>query len=261
MNKLTYTSSSALGPHTRNLPKPTEDFALIDKEHGIYLILDGITRVHAEYENQPYKSAACEVNSIFSYAVHSYLLENSDEPDAEKLLRDAVIHGNDKIREFRSSRTLEQWGFYPGTLGIIGLIRSDRFSYVCAGDCLGMLIRGNSKIQFGYQPAIQAVDLHKPSKKERYALYCNHPEHALCYGIFNGDMTVPETIEYSFLDLCSGDTLLLASDGISKYLQYQKASVLASETAKDMVAHAGIYDVPPFSAYGDDKGIIKIQIR
>lgn len=247
----------AIRAHTRNLPKPCEDFLYSDAKKKIYIVLDGITRVHKEYDETPGQSAACEVNEIFAEAVVEFISANLNDPDAELLLRQAVKYGNDKIRENRKKKSLDEWGFYPGTLGIIALLRDSRMHYICAGDCLGMIIRGNTKICFGEQLPLAALEVMKISKKDRYDIYCNHPENALSYTIFNGDVCVPDTCEYACIDLCAGDVVVLASDGIKNYLKYEFAAVIKNTSAGRLIDLSTRYDEPPFGTYGDDKSLLK----
>ena len=246
-------------PHQRNLPKPNEDVFVVDEERGVFIVLDGITRVHSEYEANPYQSAACDVNRIFLKAVCSELHDRAGGADMETILREAVMKGNRDIREYRSKMNESEWGFYPGTLGIISILEDNRFHYLCAGDCLGVLIRGNAKIFFGEQSSIGAVDIQKVTKEERYRIYCNHPENRHTYTIFNGDDCVPENAEYAFLDLYEGDTVFLVSDGLRDCIKYEKSELLKQLSAEDLLAVSERYDREPFASYGDDKTVVKLS--
>jgi serine/threonine protein phosphatase PrpC len=240
-----------------NCLKPCEDCVICDPVHGTFIVLDGITRVHKEYSAAPGKSAACDVNEIFVGAVMRYIADNHRELDAEKLLRGAVKSGNDRIREFRSQKSLNTWGFYPGTLGIIALIRGARLHYICAGDCVGMILRGNTKICFGEQLSLAALEIKKISKKDRYDIYCNHPENKLSYTIFNGDECVPDSCEYANIDLQQGDIVVLASDGIKNYLKYEFVDVIKTTSADRLIDLSMEYDAVPFGTYSDDKSLLK----
>lgn len=67
-------------------------------------------------------------------------------------------------------------------------------------------------------------------------------------------------VEFSSIDLCEGDTVLLASDGVARYLQYEKNATLIAQTAQEMLEASVKYDVPPYAAYSDDKALIKISL-
>ena len=258
METIRYCASSALLINNRGLQKPNEDYVLIDEKHNIFILLDGITRVHQEYLDRPGHSAACDVNRIFAETVHQYLVKHAAQMPAGQLLFEAAKHGNQALIEYRQQRTLEQWQFYPGTLGIIGLLQADRFYYLYVGDCLGTLIRNGAKLHFGQQGSSEALELMKVSKSQRYDLYCNHPEHPLGYGIFNGDSQACELFEQSHLSLMPGDTVILSTDGVARYIRYAKGCVLMGQTPEQMLEASQACDEPPFAKYADDKAIIKL---
>ena len=241
--------------------KPCEDYLLSEPDLNLFIVLDGITRPHGEYKDAPGKSAACEVNEIFVENAVRHIRDNVNEPDAEKLLRAAVKAGNDEIRAFRVQKDLAKWVFYPGTLGIIALIRNSRLHYICAGDCVGMIVRGSSKICFGEQLSLAALELLKPNKKERYLKYCNHPENDLSYTIFNGDECVPEHCEYAYIDLQQDDMVILGSDGIKNYLKYEKIAVIKNTQTERLIDLSETYDLHPYGEYGDDKSLMKFTFR
>lgn len=247
--------------HARDIPKPWEDYMICDPENQIFVVLDGITRIHQEYFDCPDHSAACEVNAVFASAVMEYLAANREEASTERLLREAVRQGNRKIAVYREKKSLDEWGFYPGTLGIIAVVRGNRLHYLCNGDCIGLILRGNSKICFGEQLSLAALENMKVSKADRYRIYCNHPENELSYTIFNGDECVPETCEYAWIDLYPGDSVVLASDGIKNYMKYESVEVILNSSAEELIARSVKYDVPPFATYSDDKSVMKFWIR
>ena len=259
LEKTIYKIDYATRPHGRELAKPNEDRLLIDEERGVFIVLDGVTRVHSEYDALPYESAARDVGDIFMDSVYEHICQHISDSDPREILEGAVIRANSRIKAYREKRSLEEWGFYPSTLGIISILRENRLYYLCVGDCLGVLIRGSSRMLFGREFALEAVDLHGVSKKDRYEIYCNHPENHLSYTVFNGDDVVMQGVEYSFIDLCRGDILFLASDGIGDYLKFEKTSDLKTQTAEEIIALSGEYDAPPYAEYADDKTVIKIS--
>lgn len=259
LEKIRYKTDFASAPHTRDIDKPNEDRLLVDEERGIFIVLDGVTRVHSEYKEAPFESAAGEVGDIFLGAVYSYLCDHVSDPDPKVILNDAVRVANSLIKDYRSQKSEEEWGFYPSTLGIISLLRDGTLYYLSVGDCIGVLLREKSKILFGRECTLEAVDLHEVSKKERYATYCNHPENHLSYTVFNGDDVVMAGVEYSYVDIHEGDILFLATDGIGNYLKYEKVCDLKEQSAEEIISLSGKYDTLPYSNYGDDKTLIKIS--
>ena len=107
MKKLNLNITSATRQNTRDFSKPNEDFLLADKENGIFILLDGITRVHAEYDEIPGYSAASEVNQLFCHAVYEHIKTNLTKRDIRKVITSAIILGNQKITRFREQKSLE----------------------------------------------------------------------------------------------------------------------------------------------------------
>ena len=258
-NKTKYLVTSALKTNNRDFEKPNEDYILCDIENGIYILLDGITRVHSEYGDG--NNFAYEVDEIFANTVYMYLLERIktiNESGVSDLLKSAVIEGNLALAEYRSKKDLQDWVYYPATLGLIVLIHNNTLHYICAGDCLGVLLRGSSKIYFGEQQTLKAIDLNKFSKDVRYSTYCNHPDNPLSYAVFNGDESLVDAMEQSFIDLHSGDVIILATDGLGNYIKFEKTEKLRLITAEEMAEYSLAYDKLPYAEYSDDKAVIKI---
>ena len=247
-------------PHGREIEKPNEDRLFFDEKKGVFMVLDGVTRPHSEYIEHPYESAALDLGNIFIDEAYGYIKNNINAADPEQLLREAVRTANRKIREYLDERQNEKWEYLPSTIGIIGIFRDSTLHYVCVGDSIAALLRGSSKILFGREWALEAVDKLGLSKAERYAKYCNHPQNPLSYTVFNGDEVVMEGLQYSFIDLHEGDTLLIVSDGMGEYIKFEKNADLIAQSPKDMIAKSGKYDVLPFATYVDDKTVIKISL-
>lgn len=257
---MNYSIEFDIVPNTRNLPKPNEDLVIADTTNGIVILLDGITRVHAEYDQKPYTSAACDVNEIFAATVYAFMTKHKDWQDKQFLLKEAARLGNLEIVKYREKKSLEEWQFYPATVGIIAILEGNTLHYACVGDCIGVVLRNNAKILFGKQFSMRALDLLTPSKQERYSVYCNHPENPLSYSVFNGDDAVIENMELCSLDLKQNDIVLLASDGIGTYVECEKNATLAKQSPAEMISASAPYDLPPYASYADDKAIVKIHI-
>ena len=258
MTQLTYQLFSASRINDRGLEKPNEDYFMVDRERNFFMLLDGITRVHQEYADAPGHSAACDVNQIFSEAAFAYFAENAGSADPNTLLRSAALAGNAALLYYRQQKPQEQWQFFPGTLGILAMLQKNRLYYAYTGDCMCTLLRQDSKLHFCQQGANQALEQLKVSKADRYEIYCNHPEHPLSYGIFNGDENVNQLLEQGSLELQRGDVLFLSTDGLSSYMRFTKADTLRNQTPEEILDASGIYDKPPFAAYADDKTLLKL---
>ena len=259
LEKIRCAVDSASVIHNRNISKPNEDRLIVDNERGIYIVLDGITRPHSEYRRHPNESMAGEVGDIFLSECYAYIKEHLDSGNPEKILRAATKSANEKLDEYRTKKSNVKWDFFPATIGIIALLSGSTLHYLCVGDSMGVLVRGNSKILFGKEFALEAVDMLSLSKKERYDHYCNHPENPLSYSVFNGDDFVAETAEYSFLDIHEGDTVFIATDGICNYLKFEKCADIVKQSADEIIASSSTYDAPPYARYADDKTLIKLS--
>lgn len=259
LEKLKFSTDFASVPHKRELNKPNEDRLLIDEENGIFIILDGVTRVHKEYDSSPFASAAGDVGDIFLKEAHEYIKAHIKDSDPKAVLYGAADTANTKIKKYRKIKSQEEWEFYPATLGIISILRDNTLHYISVGDCLGVLLRHNSKILFGRELSLEAVDLNKVNKTARYMYYCNQPGNELSYTVFNGDDAVIEGLEYSFIDIHPDDCVILASDGIGNYLKYEKAADIIFQSAEEIISLSEKYDIPPYAEYADDKSLIKIS--
>ena len=261
IEKLNFTAEYFTKPHGREIKKPNEDRVLVDKENGVFILLDGVTRVHEEYENAPHESAAGDLGDIVVDEAYHFIIDNILDSDPERILRGAVLAANVKIREYREKKSQIEWVYHPSTLGIIGLIRDNTLYFVYAGDCLGVLIRRGAKMLIGREWTLEAVDKLAMSKAERYGKYCNHPDNHLSYTVFNGDDEVTVGLEYSFIDLHSGDTLLIGSDGIGDYMKFEKSADLIKQSPEEMINNSAEYDARPYAEYADDKTLIKLNFN
>ena len=258
LEKLLFKSEYFSAMHKRDLKKPNEDKLLVDDENGIFILLDGVTRIHKEYDISPYESAANDISDIFISEAYRYIRENALMDDPEQILRGAVLEANKKIREYRQRKSENEWGFYPAAVGFIGMIRDNTLYYANVGDCMVVLIRKNAKILLGKEWSLEAVDKKNVTKSEKYQIYCNHPENPLSYTIFNGDSSVIKGLECSFIDLHAGDTVIIATDGIGDYIKYEKSKDLIKLAPKQMILSSDEYDTAPYSQYADDKTLIKL---
>lgn len=260
IKKLTFKVEWASATNSRQeLQKPNEDRLFFDEAKGIFILLDGVTRVHSEYHEHPYESASADVGDIFIDEVYQFMLEHIDDSEPETILRGAIATANAKIKDYRTKKTKSEWNFYPSTLGFVGLIRDRMLHYVGVGDCMGAIIRRNAKILLGKEWALEALDKQIITKRERYNTYCNHPENELSYTVFNGDDLVMAGLNCSFIDLYEGDTLFIVSDGIGDYIKYEKSKNLVIQSPEQIIARSSKYDAPPYAEYADDKTIIKIS--
>lgn len=258
---LSYSVDSGTRINNRGLGKPNEDFFFVDRERHVFILLDGITRVHKEYQEIPGRSAACDVGEIFLNTARDYIAAHRNDQAPEALLRNAALLGNAAIVPYRRQKELAQWQYYPGVLGILAVLEGDRLHYAYVGDSISVHIRGSEKTYFGCQEQLETIAKLRTTKAEMYANYCNHPENPLGYGIFNGDESVSPLLEQGVITLQPGDTVIFSSDGLTQYLRHTDAAVLAGATVEEMMDASVIYDQPPYASYADDKAAIKLSFR
>ena len=257
--KLVFKTECASVPNTRiELKKPNEDRFFVDEKNGVIILLDGVTRVHSEYDERPYESASAEVGEIFIKTAYGFIVDNINSSDPESVILGAISFANEKLREFRDKKSVSEWNFYPATLGFVGLIRDNILYYVGVGDCMGVIIRRKAKIILGKEWSVEALDKLNITKNQRYGLYCNHPENPLSYTVFNGDDSVVTELDCSFVDLHAGDILFVVSDGIADYVKYEKSDILINQSPEQIILNSSDYDVPPYAEYADDKTIVKV---
>ena len=260
MENLMFSAETITRANERDIQKPNEDAIISDVENQIFILLDGITRPHNEYLNPSQKSAALEASETFAKNTYEYILTNSGKSNKEELLRDAARHANAQIKKLRDKKSLEEWGFYPATLGIIAMIDNGILHYLAVGDCSGVLLRGSSRMIFGKEFSLDGVDLLAPTKAERYQEYCNRKPSFLSYTVYNGDEWAPTDAEYSYFHVEKGDVILFVTDGAGDLVKYEKQSTLKSSSLDDLLVISEKYDIPPFANYADDKSIIRIRI-
>lgn len=259
---MNYTIDSATRVNDRGICKPNEDIIFTDINRGLFVILDGITRPHEEYDGTD-KSAACDINRIFIDSVQSNascIDKVISDDELEQALKRMALMANASIIPYRCTKTLKQWQYYPGTVGIIAALRKDRLCCIWAGDCIGLHLHMNNKMIIANQQTLRSSRLGY-SKKQLYAKVCNHPENEFAYGIFNGDPEVEELLECSWTSLNVGDTVLLSTDGLATYLQNETVSGIRSASVSSMLDCSLQYDLPPFGKYSDDKAIIRIDVN
>ena len=256
---MNYQLSYAGRRNNRNFQKPFEDMICVDSGHKLFLVLDGITRVHAEYDGTD-RSAASEVNRIFSQKLFSLtgrLNEVRTPEDFADTLRGMLLEANAALIPFRQAQPLEHWQYYPGTEGILAGLWEERLFCAWVGDCIGIHMRGEDRRVIASQQTLRAKALGF-SKDRLYAEVCNHPEHPCAYGIYNGDAQTAALLQESWTELLPGDVVLLSTDGMAEYLQQAPVSEVRALEPERLIEASTPYDCPPYATYADDKAIIRI---
>lgn len=264
----TYTIRCDYGERTNRRPrlkKPNEDFQLRSEESGVFILADGVTRPHAEYQ----KSALCNLaaecaRELCQTIQNKLLLSAARERDPVKRMREALIAGNRSVREFGEkkwrSRVQDVSASYPPCCTLLLALLSDDvlYFYNCC-DTVGYLIRNEVKMCFtdhynwraereGYPKATVYRELH------------NNPAHKAGFAIVNGDERFESFLRIGQLKVASGDRLILSTDGLAEFLLATGGAELREMTAEDMLRQSAAYDQAPFRKYADDKSCIIIDV-
>lgn len=237
--------------------KPMEDYYINDDSSGIYIVMDGVTRPHEEYKSIVAESAsfvvahdmAEEVKSVIKNKVIG-LPSSANILDA---LREAV-----KLATERIDNRMIAGNFTPCAVGIISIIKNSRFYFVAMGDCVGVVLRDRMRLFFGTQNAIEALSKLNMPKEKIYSSYLNkNVENG--YAVFNGDVSAISVADTGSFNLEKDDIVILGTDGVRNYLKYADLSELRIKDVKTMLKESQKYDSSVFSAYVDDKAVIKIS--
>lgn len=237
-----------------NLNKPNEDCYVINKDKGIYLLADGVTRPHDEYTSDKESKAAICAKRLCEVVCRDLLCSN--EADPAKALVDAMVKGNRAIRDLHEGQQFQ----YPPCATFLGaVLNKDQLYFSSCCDTVAFLIRNNVKIRLTehYNKFAELLGL---SKEEVYSRLHNNIEDPAGFGIFNGAEALRDFLHVGHIQVKAGDRIVLATDGMSRYLCVTRASHLCSISLKQMLRESEKYDCLPFQKYADDKTCIVIDI-
>lgn len=246
-----YKSSSISIINSKDINKPNEDYYFCDDERGIYLLVDGVSRdkIDGVYPNP---SPASDVSKLFVESAYNFLINNIDN-DAYiiELLCKAMEIGNKTINDYNSKI---KWNnnFFPGTVGIIVIVRDKKMFYAYIGDCYGLIVNKDKNIF----TECQTINITKHKKQfsayEIRNVICNNKIHPYSYGVLNGDMRALDFVNCGSRDICDDDKILICSDGFSDIIELLSANDMYKLTVNQMVE---------FSRDSDDKTMITIEVN
>ena len=176
-------------------------------------------------------------------------------------LRDAFLNGNEAVFQLRKDKSPEEWGFYPGMVGIGILLLENRMYFAYVGDCIGILLKENAAFFFGEEQSVKFAAKAIPDRIARYKVYCNKKETLFSFGTVNGDPELKDMIHTGFTEIFPGDQILLSTDGAGHYVKFQDPKLLRKMTPEEIIRDSSLCDIPPFARYADDKTVLKIEIR
>ena len=150
----------------------------------------------------------------------------------------------------------------PGCVCLAAFIFDNKLIYGSAGDCMGMLVRGNQTMVFSQKQTTYAFDYLKKEKDRDLLMksYVNCPENEFGYGVANGDERAKNCFRVSHIDLERGDAVYLVTDGLSDVIQYFKGATINAMSLEEISECAERQAAELGKPYCDDRTIVRIVI-
>lgn len=241
-----------------DINKPNEDYIICDDKLGLYLIADGVTRPHNEYQNDSQDSLASKAAILFCQKVKETISENlSDftETNVCDKLKQILINANDELSDSYANSI-----FPPSISVLLCFVFNDKIYFYNNCDTIGLILRHGAKIQFTTKYNYKVKKEKKYSKNEIYQLLYNGDSED-SYPMINGDPRFNENVFVSFINLEIGDKIILSSDGLYEFLLSTKYSILYDDNIDNYFIRSLEYDIFPFGNYADDKSCIVIEVN
>lgn len=109
--------------NTKQKDKPNEDCVFCDREKGIFILLDGVSRDNVEGK-YPIPSPVAEAVQILKESIYQRLIQSAGKP--EDRLWKAIEEANKRVKQYNLIRKFD---FAAGAVGIIVLIINSWFYY------------------------------------------------------------------------------------------------------------------------------------
>lgn len=248
-----YRVETATKKNTKEFDKPNEDYFLVDRNNGIFIILDGVTRdkIDGIY---PDPSPACEVSKIFIDKAYNYIMNvSSKESNYLKIIKNAFVEGNKEIEKFNHSYL---GSFLPGTVGIIAIIKDNKLFYGYIGDCIGIPLNKQMKKEF---TMCQTKLIHEHIKE--FTAYeirhniCNNIRHPYSYGVLDGREGAIDFIVTGEIKLDKYKELILLTDGLEQIIKEMSIKELFFSNATELL-NSKFCDTST-----DDKTVITVRMN
>lgn len=246
MNKLEYYVFSK--KNTKGEDKPNEDLAIFDEKQNLGLILDGVSR---DRENglYPNPSPALRATEIFLETVLSAGL--SDDVTGISKIEKLILAGNSKLKSYNEKLNNR---FLAGTVGIVFSIEGGYFNYGYIGDSYGGFIRENKMRIFTECQTKSVIESKSKytTNEIRYDI-CNHINHPMGYGVWDGSSAAMDFVKYGTIRLCDEDVLYLFTDGLINEVRSIPVSELIRTTPFELFDGISCENM-------DDRTCIKIVV-
>lgn len=215
--------------NTKSDDKPNEDLAIFDRERGIGIILDGVSR---DRENgiYPNPSPAQIATRLFA---DSILKSNIfDSTYGIQKIQKMIYEGNARIRKYNNDL---QNRFPAGTVGIVFMIDDNKLHYGYIGDCYASFIReGMMRIFTECQTSMVAKYKKRYSSDEIRFNICNNIGHPCGYGVWDGNDSAMNFVKYGTISLMKDDVLLVYTDGLVEEVESKKIVELEQKPLRDL---------------------------
>lgn len=260
------TSQIGIQPNKSAMAKPLEDYALADDRLGIYIVCDGVTRslIDGRY---PEDSPAAKVAGLFAETVYATLVRERATMSTRSALRVAITAGNDAIRRFNEA-VIGQPDYLEndlaGTVAIVAVADDTLLQYAYLGDCCAYSVVGDRLTRLTAPQTANVAEYRKragPAENATLAIrrdFRNNRQSDYGYGVFTGEATALEWVEWGQHALGPGRTLILASDGLAPYLDRCPGG-LAEASPGYILAEADQLDAQ-MNLRSDDKAVILIRM-
>lgn len=249
---MNYIVDFATKRNEKEFNKPNEDCAFADKDNGIFIVLDGVTRdkINGIY---PDPSPAVDVSKIFINKAYKYIKNNiSEENDFLEIIKGAFAEGNKEIEQINRSYVGD---FLPGTVGIIAIIKKNRLFYGYIGDCIGVLLNEQTREEF---TTCQTKSIHEHVKEftafEIRNNICNNLNHPYSYGVLDGRESAMGFVVTGSTYLDKYKEIILATDGLEYVIRNMPVKELLFSSANDLLNDKS------YNKSIDDKTVIIVRI-
>ena len=253
-----YRSTHKITKNNRtDINKPNEDFLICEDKIKLYIVADGVTRPHDEYNIISQDSLAGEITKKFCNNVRNLVekyYNDLDEKNIEKYLKSIIVNSNNDLQDYYKHN------FFPPSISfLLCLIYNDKMYFYNNCDTIGIILRKGAKIQFTTRYNYSVKKEKKYTKREIYKLLYNG-DLSDSYPMINGDTRFNDYIYISSIAIEQNDKIVLSSDGLYEFLLSTNYNVLYNESIDEYFNRSLKYDNPPYNNYADDKSCIVVEV-
>jgi len=239
----------------------SEDYAVWDKDHGYYIVADGVSR--DIYERKGFSLARISAERA-AHAMASRL----SRFDSEQAIHEAFKLANKAVKAFNEEE------------GLFGEGNNNYLDRDLAGTCLACMVQKKGKFSYGYvgdcriahlssggdlfitPDQVREAKVEFPQERERNKEVVtirkerrNNPSDPhKTYGVLTGEDAAldPKYLKFGSYEYKSGDVVLVCSDGIAPFVEKDKlfTQLLLNRSKKKIQAYVAN---PKSPYYNDDE--------